>query len=245
METTLVTTIEPDPNACTPPAGTTAVPCKQMLTTFYKFTDEDLANGIAQFRLEFTNLTWLLPNSQGECIDKMYISLEANVSVVATPGCSIAPVSSNVWVGAPASFTATGSGPVEGQSCTFIWTGPNGFAQTNTNVLASTVTIDNASVANAGTYSVTVKDKFGCTATGSASLNVSEPPVLSIAQDSNVVVTVIGPTSRWHQIESSPFDDSSNNWMIRSMFLMSTNPFIWTNDWPLTNQSFYRAVVLP
>jgi len=81
METTLVTTIAPDPNACTPPTGVAAVPFKPMLTAYYTFTDEDIAAGLAQFRFEYTNALSLLPNVQGQCIDRTYISLTESVLI--------------------------------------------------------------------------------------------------------------------------------------------------------------------
>src|SRR5256885_10542951 len=56
-------------------------------------------------------------------------------------------------------ISATGAGPF-----TYTWSGPNGFASTNT-----TITITNAQAVNAGVYTATVTDRFGCVTTCSRS----------------------------------------------------------------------------
>jgi len=182
MAMTLVTTIAPDPNACVPPVGTTATPVKQMLDAFYSLTQADI--GQRQFTFQFTNGTSLLPNQQNQCIDKVQVSPQINVTVIAAPTCSIAPPSSNVCAGATACFTATGTGPVDGQPYTIRWSGPNGFAQTNTGVLNSTICINNAQAVNAGVYTATVIDQFGCQSTCTATLVVNPNPTCSITPSS-------------------------------------------------------------
>ena len=122
------------------------------------------------------------------------------VSIVAGPTCAVVPATQTVCPGASASFTATGSGPVQAKPYTFTWTGPNGFAQTNANVLSSTITIANAQAANAGTYTATVRDAFGCINTCSGTLIVSPPPTCTITPtnavncvSTNVYTSTVNP----------------------------------------------------
>src|SRR5436190_59407 len=88
--------------------------------------------------------------------------------------------------GAVPSFTATGSGPAVGQPYTFVWSGPNGFTQTDANVTSSTINISSAQAANAGTYTATITDAFGCTSTCTATLVVNPNPTCAITGDSPV-----------------------------------------------------------
>ena len=87
MGTTLVTTIAPDPNACTAPVGTTATPVKAMRVGFYILTAADI--GVRQFTFQYTNGTSLNPNGQGQCIDKVSASPQQNVMVVPPPKCEL------------------------------------------------------------------------------------------------------------------------------------------------------------
>jgi hypothetical protein len=97
---------------------------------------------------------------------------------------------------APAAPTAGNNGPiVEGNTLnltattvagvTYGWTGPNSFASTNQNP-----SISNATSAASGTYSVTVTDSNGCTATSSTTALVTALKITSITkQGSDLQIT--------------------------------------------------------
>src|ERR1051325_6886075 len=108
------------------------------------------------------------------------------VQIVAAPTCSVAPANQTNSPGTTASFSATGSGPGQGQPYTFTWSGRKGFTQKNVNVLSSTITLNNVQAANAGTYTATVKDAFGCLSTCSGTLVVNPNPTCTITGPSLV-----------------------------------------------------------
>ena len=222
---------------------------KAMKDLLYTLTPADIAAGAVTFRFVYSGGVALI----SPCTFSVSSTIEFNVFIAAPPACAIAPQSSNVWAGAAASFTATGNGPGSGQAggvpgggWTFTWTGPGGFARTNTGALSSTITISNATAANAGTYVATISDRFGCKGTASATLAIAQaPPVLSIVKSTNVILTVIGPTGRVCQIESASALNVLSNWTARTGFLLGTNPVTWIDDSPSPTQRFYRAAILP
>jgi hypothetical protein len=165
------------------PCGTTLV--KQMNEVSYTPNATDIAAGIATFTFQFTNGTSLLPNAQGVCNLKVSASPQQSVTIAALPSCNIAPGTSNVCVGGTASFTATptGTGPF-----TYCWRKgcPGTGACLSTD---PTLTIANAQLSDAGCYTLTVTDQFGCTNTCTATLGVFAPPscVISPASATNCV----------------------------------------------------------
>jgi len=221
---------------------------KAMNDLLYTPTPADIAAGAVTFRFVYSDGTALL----SPCTFSVSSIIEFNVFIADSPACAIAPLTSNVLAGSSASFTASGSGPAAGQvgglpggGWTFTWTGPNGFAQTNTGALSSTITIGNATTANAGNYNVTITDRFGCKANTSATLAVSETFWLSIAKTTNVVLTVIGPEGKTCQIESAPTPNVPSNWAIRTNFTLGAGLTTWIDGLPLPTQSYYRAAILP
>ncbi len=100
------------------------------------------------------------------------------VSVFGPLSCSIIPQATNICQGSSASFTASASGGNINAPYTFVWAGPNGFKQTNANVLTSTITINDAQAVNAGTYTNTVTDASGCKSICTSTLTVF-PPTLA------------------------------------------------------------------
>ncbi|TAD81659.1 MAG: DNRLRE domain-containing protein, partial [Bacteroidetes bacterium] len=58
----------------------------------------------------------------------------------------------------------------------YVWSGPGGFASSVANPILA-----NASSSNNGTYSVLITNAAGCSATGTVSVTVTSPPVLSAA----------------------------------------------------------------
>ena len=73
----------------------------------------------------------------------------------------------------------------------YAWTGPNGFASTD----------EDPSMLFAGTYNVTVTDQNGCTA--SASITLTEPPVLQADAGPNVTVYVGYPPAECTTLSGS------------------------------------------
>lgn len=68
-----------------------------------------------------------------------------------------------------------------GTPVSYSWTGPNGF---NSGIQAPTIA--SLTLADAGTYSVTITDNNGCTSTASVVVNVSPAPVASASSNSPV-----------------------------------------------------------
>src|SRR6185295_6889163 len=125
---------------------------KAMNDLTYTLTAADIAAGSVSFRFNYTGGTTLI----SPCTLGAAGSVEFTVFISGPPSCSVAPPSTNICAGGSASFTATGSGPATGQAggvagggWTFRWSGPNGFTQTNSGVLNSTITINNAQPVNA------------------------------------------------------------------------------------------------
>src|SRR5439155_3691276 len=133
--------------------------------------------------------------------------------IVTSPGCTSAAGSTNVVVNTTAATpTATNGGPYcEGSTivlstptvagATYSWTGPNAFTSSLQNP-----TLANATIANAGTYSVTLFN--GCTSTpGSTTVAVNPIPATPTASNGGAVCVggtislstpaVVGATYAW------------------------------------------------
>jgi len=203
------------PNSCAPPEGTTMSPVKAMNDATYAITLADTTAGFLQFRFEYTNATVLNPNQQGQCIDRVGTTAEVNVFIAPPPTSTVNPPTDPVCAGSSASFTVTaaGSGPFR-----YSWSGPNGFASTN-----PTITIDNAQAVNAGVYTATVTDQFGCSGTSAGTLKLaplftslriagSELILSGSGGTPNGAYTVLTttnvatPMSRWVPIFTNSFD---------------------------------------
>jgi len=89
----------------------------------------------------------------------------AELIVNPNPTCVVEPASQEICIGASATFTAvvsSGTAPF-----TITWTGPNGFTGSGTSI-----TINNAQVADSGTYTANVVDSKGCTTSCTGELTV-------------------------------------------------------------------------
>jgi gliding motility-associated-like protein len=87
---------------------------------------------------------------------------------VATPPTATASSNSPICEGQTLQLNATGG-------VSYTWSGPLGFGSTLPNP-----SLDNIMPANAGTYSVTVTDAAGCTASASTQVIVNTNPIVSI-----------------------------------------------------------------
>ena len=55
-------------------------------------------------------------------------------------------------------------------------------------------------------------------------------------------VTITGVVGRTYQIQSSP---GMNAWTTRATVLLTTSPYLWIDQNPVSGNKFYRAVLLP
>lgn len=85
----------------------------------------------------------------------------SNVIVNSLPTANITVTNSTVCQGGTIELTATGGG-------TYLWSGPNSFSGTT-----SSVSINSVTTAMAGTYTVTVTNTGGCSATATTSISVT------------------------------------------------------------------------
>lgn len=92
------------------------------------------------------------------------------VEIRATPVPTLAS-NSPVCAESPINLTATPAG-----ATTYTWSGPSGFTGSNT----ATPTIASATLANAGTYNVTVTNGVGCSASTSVVVVVNALPVVPV-----------------------------------------------------------------
>ena len=107
----------------------------------------------------------------------------ATTAVIVNP-LPIPSVSSNspICTAFTLNLTANNTGNAVGNS--YAWTGPNSYTSTNQNP-----SFPNATVSLSGTYSVTITDANGCTATATTAVIVkSKPPVPVISVPSQLVV---------------------------------------------------------
>ncbi len=86
------------------------------------------------------------------------------------PTVSVSPSGTAVCAGTTVSLTATGSGGTPGY--TFVWAG--GTSPTNTSVVSA------ANALGIGSYTVTITDANGCTATQTASVTINAIPVATL-----------------------------------------------------------------
>src|SRR2546425_41570 len=169
----------------------------------------DIVNGRITFVAEYGPEGTVAHFVGGDINDLVHGFIPITVKVDTLPSCSINPQSLTVCAGNPASFTASatgGKGPY-----TFSWTGPNGFTQTDNKVTNSTITINNAQAANAGTYTATVTDANTCTNVCNATLAVTPTPSCQITGDS----PVCGGTTHTYASTLQPAGGTiTHNWSI-------------------------------
>ncbi|MBO4615281.1 MAG: PKD domain-containing protein [Bacteroidales bacterium] len=108
------------------------------------------------------------------------------VTATTVAGCS-AVSTTNVIVNVnPTADASTGASYCEGQTIelqttavgNYAWSGPNGF----TSILQNP-TIENATTANEGTYTLVVTNEYNCTAEASAVVVVNANPTLTVSND--------------------------------------------------------------
>ncbi|HRI28813.1 MAG TPA: hypothetical protein PK715_12210, partial [Chitinophagales bacterium] len=140
-----------------------------------------------------------------------------SVTVTGVGGCT-ATASVNVTVGSTFTPTITGSttyceggtiGLTASGGSTYVWSGPGGFSSSG-----AAMNRTGATVAMAGTYTVTATNASGCTATASRSVTVNSAPAASISgttaycQGNTISLTASGGgTYNW----SGPGGFSSTN----------------------------------
>jgi len=178
-----------------------------MKTATYTLTQADIDAGSLQFEFEYTNATVLSPNLQGQCIDRVSATVEVNLFIAVPPTCTVSPPTNLVCAGSPASFTVTasGSGPF-----TYSWSGQNGFSSTD-----KTITIANAQAVNAGLYTATVTDLFGCPTTSSGTLMLIPRFTNTIIAGSGLILSGSGGTSNgaYTVLSASNLSASTSNWI--------------------------------
>src|SRR5919108_4495300 len=141
----------------------------------------DIVGGFIQFRVDYGPLGTIV-HLEPHLTDN-FSSLDPQaVGVNPAPTCSIALTPQTICEGASATFTAsqTGTGPF-----TYCWKKacPGAGECLST---ANTLTINNAQLSDAGCYELTVTDRFGCTTTCQATLNVNPNPTCTIRGDNPV-----------------------------------------------------------
>jgi hypothetical protein len=144
------------------PCGETLLKAMNILS--YTPTAADIAAGSVMFNFNYTGGHSLL----GDCSLLVSAGAQFSVRIVGPPACSLTPATQTVCAGAPAIFRASSIGPEAGAPVTFNWIGPNGFTASG-----PTITINNAQAANAGIYTATITDQFGCSSTCQATLVVN------------------------------------------------------------------------
>ncbi len=53
---------------------------------------------------------------------------------------------------------------------------------------------------------------------------------------------IVGTVGRTYQIQSSP---NMTNWTTRATLLLTSSPYLWIDQNPVTGNKFYRAMLLP
>lgn len=137
----------------------------------------------------------------------------ASISVGSELNLSVQPSSFILCPGSNLSLTADVSGG--SGSYSYNWTGPNGFVSN-----LKTITINNVSSLNSGTYNITVTDSSGCVISGSSTVTIGADLVASIAPNTldvcvggtiNLSAQVSGGSGIYTYLWSGPSGFYSNN----------------------------------
>jgi hypothetical protein len=78
--------------------------------------------------------------------------------------------------------------------------------------------------------------------------NISFNPVIQTVSPANLGIgtyagiTITGVVGRTYQIQLSP---NSSTWTTRATVLLTSSPYLWIDQNPITGNSFYRALLLP
>lgn len=159
------------------------------------------------------------------CINNAFASLIVNTP----PTIAFSPPAPATCVGDTLQFSAipTGASPF-----TYSWTGPN-FTST-----LQTVTIANAQPSNSGTYSVTVTDVNGCSATNSVNVVINNNPLFTVPPTDTFVC--IGGTAMFTAIATSGIDTITYSWSGPDGFIATGSPITIT-DAQLINAGMYTV----
>ncbi len=213
-----------DGNGCTSAAGSTSVTVNPNPATPTASNNGPICAGSA-LSLSATSTTagvsysWTGPNgfssnAQNPSIANATTAASGTYLVTVTDGngCTSAAGSTSATVNpTPATPVVGSNSPIhEGDTLNLTastvagvaygWTGPNGFSSS-----AQNPSIANATAAASGTYSVTVTDSNGCTATASTTALVSVLRVTSIArQGTDILISWIGDGGTTNQVQVTP-----------------------------------------
>ena len=119
------------------------------------------------------------------------------VTILAAPTPTVTN-NSPVCTGDPISIVSTG-----GLGSTYLWSGPNGFTST-----AAGIDINNATIINSGTYTVTVTGSNGCTAITTTNVIVYPPSTLTATNNGPVCS---GSSVQLNTTGTSPFSWTGPN----------------------------------
>ena len=175
--------IGPQPSACNPPAVTDTEPTQ---VAAYTVNPADVVGGKITFFINYRNGTAHIGNDLSS-VESAATAID--VPVTGLPACTVAPPTQTICEGASATFTASPTGPAAGAPFTITWSGPNGHTAVCTGLTINdscAITINNATAADAGTYTATITDAFHCTSTCTGILVVTPAPTCSITGDNPV-----------------------------------------------------------
>src|ERR1051326_1162628 len=175
--------IGPQPSTCSPPAVTDTEPTQ---VAPYIVNPADIVGGKIMFFIQYTNGTAHIGN---DIAGVESATTAITITVTPLPTCAVTPPSQTVCEGATATFSAKSTGSAAGAPFTISWSGPNGHTALCTGLTINdscAITVNSAVAADAGTYTATITDRFGCTSTCTGTLAVTPAPTCSIAGDNPV-----------------------------------------------------------
>lgn len=189
-------------NGCTSPEGTVAVAVNSSPASPVAGSNSPVCTGdsllLTASNISGATYTWSGPNSftstlQNPFITPVTLAAAGTYTVIANNGCSSTPATVSVIVNqTPATPTVSSNSPLcEGGTLnlssgvsagsTYSWSGPNSFTASTQNASVSNVT-----VADAGTYSLSVT-KNGCTSAVNTTTVVIQSPAIAAASASQTV----------------------------------------------------------
>ncbi len=151
-------------------------------------------------------------NQQNPTINNVNLGNQGNYSVTITnsEGCTTA-ATTDVVIGADFSAVITSNAPVcvdealelnetSGQGVSWQWSGPNGFASNFQNN-----TLTNITLADAGTYTVTVTNSGGCSKTAMMTITVLDRPLVQAENN--------GPVCEGTNLELNEVGGDAASWI--------------------------------